>query len=175
MTKIFVVTTGEYSEYRIEGVFTDSVAAELFRDFYQCDKVEVYDLNPEIPVVEGNMYWCCYYFKGQGGHDIRRLPNDSHPTGLKYNKYCLYQHIRANDEEHAIKIFDNSVRAFMAGQTVIYHVQTSSVACGKHNLNRTVFNHTQELMFQNGSIQVVHDDWKERANEAVEKYERGER
>lgn len=50
---IYVVTSGEYSDYRIEGVFTDKDKAEAFADRNPEYEIEEYPANPDFDKPNG--------------------------------------------------------------------------------------------------------------------------
>lgn len=46
MEKIYVVTSGSYSDYAIDAIFTTEKKAEEYKDNFNCDDVEIHDLDP---------------------------------------------------------------------------------------------------------------------------------
>lgn len=46
MTKIYIVTSGSYSDYCIDAVFSTEEMAEKYKQNFNCDVVEEHDLNP---------------------------------------------------------------------------------------------------------------------------------
>lgn len=176
MDKVYVVTSGEYSEYRIDGIFDNIEDAEKLRD-HVLGKIEEYELNPVVPYKDGNMYYCRYDLYSMKVHCVRRVENTIDPTkfGLAFNGLALDRFILADNEEHAEKIFTENVRSFLAGQTIVTTTKHTAVACGDMYKHSVRFWFTQELMWQNGELVVVHDDERERRKEALEKFERGER
>ncbi len=41
--RIYIVTSGEYSDYSIDAVFTDKLQAELYAATHNCDRIEEYE------------------------------------------------------------------------------------------------------------------------------------
>ena len=48
MKKVYLVTRGDYSDYRVSAVFDNKKKAELFTKSFNSDeyRIEIYDLNP---------------------------------------------------------------------------------------------------------------------------------
>lgn len=44
--EIYVVTSGSYSDYAIDAIFTDINKAEEYKTNFECDEVETHNLNP---------------------------------------------------------------------------------------------------------------------------------
>jgi len=47
--KVYIVTSGSYSDYSIDAVFSTQAPAEKFANFYGDGRVEEHDLDPEVP------------------------------------------------------------------------------------------------------------------------------
>ncbi len=47
--KIYVITSGEYSDYHIDAVFTDKALAEEYADRNPERRIETYEANKEVP------------------------------------------------------------------------------------------------------------------------------
>jgi hypothetical protein len=112
---IYIVTSGDYSEYRICGAFTEEALAEKFIDSFSGDnysefRIENYALNPyqyELKndykpffvrmMKEGN----CIEIKIRGSsYDFE---DEGAAIGFDVNEN-MYISIFAKDEKHAIKI-----------------------------------------------------------------------
>lgn len=47
--KVYVITSGEYSDYGIDAVFTDKTLAEEYADRNPSRRIETYEANKEVP------------------------------------------------------------------------------------------------------------------------------
>lgn len=57
--RIYAVTSGEYSDYRIEGVFSTKEKADAFALLvFEANDIEEYVLDFRVADVEGTI-WCC--------------------------------------------------------------------------------------------------------------------
>ena len=122
--KIFIVTSGEYSDYHIDGVFTDKGLAMIFTQKFGGD-IEEWDANPfskelragyspflvrmlengdvskvEVSTnsyrfIDGNTSWKPSWKDGQGN-------------------FCFY--VLATDEKHAVKIANEKRTMILAQQ-----------------------------------------------------------
>lgn len=131
--KIYLVTDGDYSSYRVLGAFTTREAAETFRLFHHLDSVEEFDLDPETPAHSGLAFECCRPLANGSLADCDRVSNELHKTSdlriIWYEgswfmpveaekpgaKPHLEMTVLADDEQHALKIFMEKTRAFKAG------------------------------------------------------------
>ncbi len=125
MKEVFVVTTGEYSDYRIVAVFDNRSLAENFIAPRQGKipwmEIEVFKLNPEeIAIRRG---WTVYRVKmrrdGSLEEDVDVAPEDLDEVGSKslmgpYREGYSYlrSYVIAEDTQHSIKIV-NEQRAQM--------------------------------------------------------------
>jgi len=131
--KTYIVTHGDYSDYSIHGVFTDKAKAEEFAEYHNLENVEEWDTNPEVPVHHKFLFECSYSFNSDKTL-VYRVGNDTNAYGDHYVKHelgwtdtewcrsTIDQLIYAKDVEHARKIWQDTVRAFKAGQTTAEHV-----------------------------------------------------
>lgn len=62
---IYVVTSGEYSDYRIEGVFTDKDKAEAFADRNPKYEIEEYPANPDFDKPNGKTWYRVAIYVGE--------------------------------------------------------------------------------------------------------------
>ena len=115
MTKVYVVTSGEYSDYKIEGVFSNSDKAKEFADFIEEEPARVEEYELDIPREE----WCIYqvYMKQDGTVRMvmQILPRtrslicpEHRPTpgfwGYTLDAEALIWRVKTNDREQAIKV-----------------------------------------------------------------------
>ena len=106
MDKVFIVTTGVYSDYKIRAVFDDENMADnftmMFRDEDVC--VEEYTLNEYSDTVKKGYKPYSVNMKCNGDVervqlcDVEDAGNWGCGAGILYN-YCL-----AKNENHAIKV-----------------------------------------------------------------------
>jgi hypothetical protein len=84
MKTIYVVTSGEYSDYGIDAVFTDKSKAELFAEPYEDRIVEEYEADPEIPsyIEHGYKFYYVIMFRdgslptNKNTYSVHECPND---------------------------------------------------------------------------------------------------
>ena len=111
---MYVVTSGQYSDYGINGVFDSKELAELwvntFKDSsYDSFNIEEWDLNPHIKEIKKG---CKPYFirMDKMGNVIEvRIADSTYGFGdtLSFSfdvRLNLYMNLFAKDEKHAIKI-----------------------------------------------------------------------
>ena len=71
MMKVYVVTSGEYSDYHIDAVFDSREAAEVYCALGHGEYVEDYDVNAEAATKPTQSivyrYWVCYPSHDTGG------------------------------------------------------------------------------------------------------------
>ena len=111
MAKVYILTSGEYSDYTIEAVKLDKDQAETLERIHPDWNVEEYDTD-DIQVLEKYRYYVCVRDNGTVYAKIpySELPN----TPLNRPRYCRApwsrQHgwwevyVEAKDAEHAKKI-----------------------------------------------------------------------
>jgi hypothetical protein len=118
MAKIYIVTSGEYSDYNINAIFSTEELAQAFIDSFKarsyCDMcIEDYDLDPNANDIKQKRrpYWV--RIDKEGNVDSIEIVDSaiwfgceiadariSYTYNLQYmNVYCF-----ANDNNHAIKI-----------------------------------------------------------------------
>lgn len=114
--KIYVVTTGSYSDYRIEKVFTNKDKAEEFAKWcYDSNDVEEYDTEDDIDV--GKYYKICAQYKvydnGRNETPIVNVYNcantndggnytyltDYHKYGSNYIVLTICRFVKANNDD----------------------------------------------------------------------------
>ncbi len=111
MKTIYIVTSGSYSAYRINSVFSTRELAQAAADAYGDAEVEEYDLDPEVPNFAPKG---CRAFTVQiyGGGEVRYTeaidstsPIKDDPSFLSLGKEMIICfNIYARDKDHAVKI-----------------------------------------------------------------------
>ena len=111
MAKVYVLTSGEYSDYCIEAVKLDKDQAETLERIHPDWRVEEYDTD-DIKILEKYRYWVCVKDSGAVHANIPYCepPN----TPLNRPRYCRAPwwqqrgcwevYVEAKDAEHAKKI-----------------------------------------------------------------------
>ena len=134
--KVFVVTAGEYSAYRVIGIFTSEEKAQEFKDTFPCgdyNEIETYDLDPNyVELVQHGYYiWRVLMLKDGTVEVIRKLDIDvAYVTDMGFHVWarskspaykgkgvqdCLNATLWAKTEKQAIKIV-NEKRAQMIAE-----------------------------------------------------------
>lgn len=113
--KIYIVTDGEYSDYKIMAVYTKKKLAEKYVELWG-GRVEEHDLNPyEKEIKEGDsLYQVCMGRDGNVSYVNKFLPttNDQREIYFSYqDNYMVYELI-TNSKEKAIKAA-NEKRVFI--------------------------------------------------------------
>lgn len=118
--KVYLVTRGEYSDYRVMGVFDSKEKAEYALKVYAADNIEEREMNAlpdHTPGYyrfglemdkDGNTIWTY-----QRGHDDEDWEEEYYPL---YEPWMFF-HVLARDEEHAIKIV-NEKRIRMLAENI---------------------------------------------------------
>ena len=109
MVKVYIVTSGEYSDYSIEAVFSQKADAEAFLllnigDWRDSTEVEEWELDPELTDIrEGKPRWFVRMTPQGECAEVYRwthVPDDVGPD--IHGNY--YWSVRAKDEQGAIKV-----------------------------------------------------------------------
>lgn len=137
---IYVVTRGEYSDYRIVGVFTDKAKAEKYADFC-CGNVEEYEENPDFPDASwlpgGLDLWRLQWTYRSGRENNHAMKDELQCSrGNNYQfeaikklrvfvdwSVCgdyMVRYVLAKDEGHALKIGKDETRQIKAGQKRVF-------------------------------------------------------
>jgi len=104
---IYVVTRGDYSDYRIEGVFTDRSLAEKCADLMDDASVETFIPNQHRKELDAGLIFYSIAISREGDVDTDLSYTDSprNETPPKWAMYgTLWLNIWARDMEHATKI-----------------------------------------------------------------------
>ena len=123
MNKIYVVTLGEYSDYRICGVFNLENLAQKFIDSFgerNTMNIEEYTLNPYS--IEISKDYKPFFIKmtSEGECTQVNIENNFNSLDTCYgfdNKKQLYCSVFAKDEKHAIKIVNEKRIQILAANT----------------------------------------------------------
>lgn len=123
---IYIVTDGEYSDYKICGVFDDPQLAKEFQDAGGYDDIKDYPVNPYVfQLREGWNVWLLQmlkngdtvYCKENNTYLYWRLPIFEflkEPGGFSVKEWFLDATVLARDKEHAIKIVNEKRAQFIA-------------------------------------------------------------
>ena len=111
MAKVYMVTDGSYSDYRVLGIYSTKAKAEkakvLFNADNDVDPVEL-DATPEVP--PGMLKWVVEMDRNGNVKDVSRENCEYHSSSAAvwkpFDKDVMYLRaaIWAKDEEHAVKI-----------------------------------------------------------------------
>ena len=116
MKKIYVVSSGEYSDYGIDAIFDSKDLAEKYisafdQSCYDQMKIEEWELNPnENEVKKSRKAFLVRMDKQGNANEVEwrdsafGLRNTSLNISFTYNKELMNCYCFANDERHAVKI-----------------------------------------------------------------------
>jgi hypothetical protein len=119
MKKVYIITAGTYSDYRVVAVFSSRKLAEDFMDAMPgCDRIEDYILNSSLPdlVRRGYKRWCVTMLRNGDVEVVRNVgvdpedPPDSRHSILRRSQEpggmpdCLLSWVWAKNKEQAVKI-----------------------------------------------------------------------
>lgn len=128
MEKVFIVTSGSYSDYNIDAVFDTKEKAEAYiKSFGQYDQdfndIEEYDLNPKTRT-RGRKGMFAYHVRMTEALEVKSCFSGESYEDLADNKECFYTeyykpfmldcYVWARDKEHAIKIAVDKAREIKA-------------------------------------------------------------
>jgi hypothetical protein len=108
---IYAVSSGCYSDYRIDAIFDNKELAQKFIDTFdsrEFNEIEEYDINPNEYELKNN-YSVYFVRMDRNGNSIEIEKRDSTYDCFNDNcGYCvkgnMYTTVWAKDEKHAIKI-----------------------------------------------------------------------
>lgn len=89
--KVYIITSGEYSDYHIDAVFTDKALAEEYADRDPERRIETYEANKEVPE-PAEVRWYCVNINAEDnsyigvGYELR--------TKLQFNYVHAYRSYR---------------------------------------------------------------------------------
>lgn len=106
--KIYVLSTGEYSDCRVMGVFSTREKAEVYGRQFNSEDIGEFELDVLTPHPEGYQSWELW-INVETGEILKPHVNDDQPNEryafmLTYNNIEAIIHCWARDEAHAIKI-----------------------------------------------------------------------
>ena len=124
MSKIYVVTEGEYSDYHVVAVFDNKDEAEQYAHIMAKSDVEEYELNPELPTwINPNLQLYYVWMQENGDSTCYQRSYDlnnkekypqihwdekyRYPSGWVdkvFEGYQMLITVQAKDEKHAVKI-----------------------------------------------------------------------
>jgi hypothetical protein len=131
MSKIYVVTTGQYSDYSIEAVFSSVAKAQKYCRYHNpyqenglgeelkdCDyRIAEYDLDPETPNLPKDAVAFEVQMRRDGGTQMcSRIPFSclaARPEVILYMDW-MCTNVLARDEKHAVKIANERRTAVIA-------------------------------------------------------------
>lgn len=111
MAKVFMVTDGSYSDYRVLGIYSTKAKAEKAKVLFNADnEIDTIDLDVVPKTPRGMLKWVVEMDRNGNVHVVYR-ENCERPT----NPVFVYKHfgsdvtylratLWAKDEEHAVKI-----------------------------------------------------------------------
>ena len=124
MNKVWAVTDGYYSEYRVVAIFDSEEKAETYRDWYCHDTVEQFEFNPEHPAEPtGRDHYQIRYLVEEDKISVKRRSNEREAEGdweLSYSNNFVTCTAYAADEKGALKVASEKVAALKAGSTHAY-------------------------------------------------------
>lgn len=131
MNKVFVVTSGSYSDYGIDAIFTTRELAQSFIDAFKTDKwnemdIEEWDLDPNKKHLKQNRK--PYFLRINKKGDVSDLSLADSAYGFKqdmpeakisYTHNLEWMNINcfADDENHAVKIAGEKRSQILATNT----------------------------------------------------------
>lgn len=116
--KIYVITSGDYSEYHICAVADNMKRAKELQKFFGAEYIETYDTETYTNIFErGYKEYSCHMYK-DGTIDINESLGHEYPH-FKVHKYGAAREnyhldVIAKDKEHAQKIFTDKVAEYKA-------------------------------------------------------------
>lgn len=112
MTTIYLVTTGDYSDYHVLGAYSTKTKAERAQDLYQAYDIEEYELDDMPDAPPGLVYWRVEMDRDGNTQHIMRQSAPGEPPVMDWRPgfgkigaqpYVAFS-VWAKDEAHAIKI-----------------------------------------------------------------------
>lgn len=114
--KVWLVYTGEYSDMRVQGVFSsEALADEAAKAFGRNDAHvgEAFTIDASVaPTRDGYQRWFVSIFPdGRAYTDVSGLANGQAPAIIERPNGDFGVHCDARDKEHALKIAADAIRA----------------------------------------------------------------
>lgn len=119
--KVYVATSGEYSDYRVQAVFTREQDA---RDYALADDYLELDLH-EGPIEVRNWWVLHWYPQGQRGSEphLTSRPDDydGHANKIRHewrttHQYVPYLHVEGWDKDRILKVYSEQRAQYIARQ-----------------------------------------------------------
>ena len=113
--KVYIVTSGDYSDYGIDAVFTNKKTAEVFAGKIN-GEVEIWETSPSnlIDKLTHNKIFCVRMNKEGntdlvmeedfGSYEIKNAIEKKTEIFKAVDGYCMITYMFAKDEKHAVKI-----------------------------------------------------------------------
>lgn len=122
---IYVVNSGSYSDYRVDGLFETKELAEEYMKSYpksydDYNSIKEYELNPEsVKIQEGLFKYTGWMKKNGDSKYIARDPDSDEgfiiSRGKDNFRFCVY----AQNENHAVKIANEKRVQMIANNELI--------------------------------------------------------
>lgn len=107
---LYAVTDGDYSDYRVLGVFSTKAKAEHYKSLTQSDSIEEYELDGMLDHPKGMLWWAVTMDEG-GNTEETNQENALYADGYKDSDWrpdgdgrLVTYYMWARNEKHAIKI-----------------------------------------------------------------------
>lgn len=141
--KIYIITSGDYSDYRIRHVFSSKKLAEEFIDRTDDDecRIEVFDLDAELPERKTILYEISIYVLNKNVSYVATWRQDN---GFYYNGLIRYGldnvekgrisfFVESDSRKRAIKIASERFGAVIANEKTCYPYLFKAIVCeGKY-------------------------------------------
>ena len=134
--KIYVITSGEYSDYKIDAVTLNMKEAEKMVKVFPEERIEIYDTDDFPKILTNDPYWNCEYnlptknimsgeiiynesieiYQKEYYYDLKELNKVINKTNINGSVYGFRMYIQAKDKDHAAKIFYDKVAEWKAEQ-----------------------------------------------------------
>lgn len=169
MSKIYIVTSGDYSDYSIDGVFDSKERAQAFAAPFSDREIEEHELNPPLPT---------YIKPGQKFYDVTMFSDGELPISnvpMPYNWYAreITDSFLYNKNPFAMR-FACFVYPHFNNQT--------QEATGKHRMGEFTLEgvirandsaHAIKIMNERRTQLVANNDWPEKIIEWCNEPENG--
>lgn len=137
--KVYIITSGEYSDYSIDAVTLDKDQAEKMVNVFPEERIEEYDTDDFPKLITNDPCWICEYnlptrniMDGKiinnesieihqeddfwHAYDFKELNKVINKIRINGSIYGFRMYIQAKDKEHAKKIFYDKVAEWKAEQ-----------------------------------------------------------
>ena len=135
--KVYIISSGKYSDYTIDAVTLDKEEAERMVNVFPEERIQTYDTDDFPKILTNDPYWICeynlptrnidgeiiynesieiyqedYYYP----YDLKELNKVINKTTFNESLYGFRMYIQAKDKDHAAKIFYDKVAEWKAEQ-----------------------------------------------------------